>query len=76
MTLSTTITANNTTLEITVEYDHRTNTITEVVGCTIYQNGESIEVGDLMMAHFEECLNKAIEKVDWREVARAELVSA
>ena len=72
MTLSTTITAEGIELDIKVDYNEADNTVDEIISCKV--NGGNITA--LLVIHFEPCLNKIIDGIDWREVSRAELVSA
>lgn len=76
MTLSTTISAGKTILEVFVDYNKRTSTVTRIRSCFIEGPGRWIEISDLLTTHFEPCLNKLIDSVDWREVARKEMTEA
>lgn len=68
MTLSTTISSDGIDLDIRVDYNEEDNTVDEIISCKI--NGENITA--LLVTHFEPCLNKLIDSVDWRELARRE----
>lgn len=72
MTLSTTISAEGIDLVIKVDYNEEDNTVDEIVSCKI--NGDNLTA--LFVTHFEPCLNKLIDSVDWREVARKEMTEA
>lgn len=72
MTLSTTISAEGIELVIKVDYNEEDNTVDEIVSCKL--NGGNIT--PLLVTHFEPCLNKLIDSVDWRELARKEMTEA
>lgn len=69
--LSKSLTHQNQSFELVVNYDPKTNTVGDIKSIWLITHGKQIPIGNLMMQFFEPAVNKIIDETDWREVYRA-----
>lgn len=68
--LDKTLSKGNQSFELRVWYNPQTNEVTEIKSIWLLTHGKRLPVSDLIMAFFEDAINKIIDETDWRKVYR------
>jgi hypothetical protein len=66
--LDTKLTKDNQSFELFVEYDPEANEVTRISSIWLLTHGKRWPVDELMIAFFEDAVNKIIDETDWRKI--------
>jgi hypothetical protein len=61
-------------VELSVKYEHSSNTVSGIDKVLFISKGLTIDAGDILFNFFEKGLNELIDQTDWRLIFRDSLI--